>query len=82
MFGGADFYRLHHLAGGDDDAADEFGWGAGHRGCGFWGLEGGIFFGKRGAWRIRPGNAGGKIGLLIGLLIGKVALRLLFDKSL
>ena len=43
LFGGAYFYRFHHFAGGDDDAADEFGW-AGHGVLWFFlgDLEGGI----------------------------------------
>ncbi len=30
LFGGADFDGFHHFAGGDDDAAEDSGWGAGH----------------------------------------------------
>ena len=63
LFGGAYFYRLHHFAGGDDDAADEFGWwGAGHGVCvcvWFLGLKGVI------VWKGGLGYAGhaGGIGL-------------------
>ena len=32
LFGGADFDRLHHSAGGDDDAAEDFGWDPRHGG--------------------------------------------------
>lgn len=34
LFGGADFDGLCHFAGGDDDAAEDFGWGARHCGVG------------------------------------------------
>lgn len=30
LFGGADFDGAHHFAGGDDDAAEDFGRAAGH----------------------------------------------------
>ncbi len=41
LFGGADFDGLHHFAGGDDDAAEDLGWGAGHcwRGLGVDGVR-------------------------------------------
>ncbi len=34
LFGGAHFDGFHHLAGGDDDAAEDLGRGAGHLGVG------------------------------------------------
>ena len=32
LFGGADFDRLHHFAGGDDDTAEDSGWDSRHGG--------------------------------------------------
>lgn len=70
LFGGAYFYRLHHFAGGDDDAADEFEWwGAGHGGCVCVCVVFGI---KRSDCLERgPGVRRPRWGNRIGLLMGK-----------